>query len=705
MLIVPLGMEGGAVFRLPLVSVLVGVACLAAFLLTGSMREEAQQIDKELGPALSYWIERPYLELPVEIEKQFVAKAMREEAKRRFVKLEGQTNRVSQFVESVAYYRKLFFRSVPPPAARKLQSEQKELNTLIGEVLPRLETQRLNQWGLVPSHGLHQAGWVTYIFFHASWIHLVLSLFLFALVAPLLEDVWGRILFLYFVIAGSAAGAVAHYFAEANSVYPLIGATGLVAACLGAFSVRFANENVQFLVFPALPWLKLVKLVRLPAWLWGILSLAVLLLAFGLLGESSGVSYMAHVGGFAAGGAIAIALQVTGFEQRFIKPNVEKTHDGWTEHRGLAAAQGAMGRGEWGEVQRQLNMVIRDQPENFEAHAGLARMAAEKKKTQEVTRHVDRMLARSIGDKCDEAVVAVIKEFWPNLELSSLRPAVALRAARIVKAEEPGKYEHLLAAVGEGEGPVAARAQLELANTYLQVKDHHRALPLLRALIDRPDANPETIALAQKRMEHVKEMLGPELTADGDVGIELGDIRESERPPSLVPASESAAPAARTRERRLSHAPGMVEFDLDDELVPERLVVTCSFAGRDERDFVAVNSKGKRRRVLSSEIAEVKVGVIGEFETAQGMQRNVLVIDLLLQVRRPTGEEVVLRFVGSALGLEHLYQAGADPKAALHALLTELASEGARIAPGNEVLAQNYPRFNDLAEFDAVRTG
>lgn len=667
------------------------------------MRQQAHQVDKDLAPALAYWIEHPYLELPVEIEKQFVAKAMRQEASRYFVELEGQTNRVSQFVESVSYYRKLFLREVVPPSARKLRDEQKEMNKLIGEVLPRIETQRLSQWGLVPSNGVYQAGWVTYTFVHAGWIHLVLSLFLFALVAPLLEDVWGRILFLYFLIAGSAAGAVAHYFAEANSVYPLIGASGLVAACLGAFSVRFSQENVQFLVVPALPWFKLARVVRLPAWLWGTLSLAVLLLAFGMLGESSGVSYMAHVGGFAAGATIAIALQATGFEQRFIKPNVEKTHDGWTEHRGLAAAQGAMGRGEWGEVQRQLNMVIRDQPENFEAHAGLARLAAERKKTQEVTRHVDRMLATSIGDKCDEAVVAVIKEFWPNLELSSLRPAVALRAARIVKADEPGKSEHLLAAVGEGEGPVAARAQLELANTYLQVKDHHRALPLLRALVDRPDANPETIALAKKRMEYVTEMLGPELSSDGEVGIELGAMRESDKPPSNVPVSEGT-PGTTTRERRLSHAPGMVEFDLDDEPPPERLVVNCSFAGRDQQGLVAVNSRGKRRRVQSAEIAEVKVGVIGEFETEQGLQRNVLVVDLLLQIRRPTGEEVVLRFVGSALGLEHLYQAGTDPKAALHALLTELASDGARVAPGNEILAQSYPRFNDLAEFDAVRT-
>ncbi len=718
MLIIPLGMEGGAVFRLPVISILVGVACLVGFVLSVPMLQESNQLDEQLNPARAYWMEHPYLEVPPEIEKHFVSKAVRKEARRYFDELEHETNRVKQLVETFKYYRALYNREYTPPEPKKRGREQAKLDQMLGDVLPLVRSQPLNRWGLVPSEGLHQAGWITYAFVHAGWLHLAFSLFLFALVAPLLEDAWGRILFFYFLVIGIGAGAAAHFVTEPNLIYPLIGASALIAACLGAFCVRFSEENVQFLVFPAILWFQLVRVVRMPAWLWGTMFFGVLLLTFAFVGDAAGVNYIAHVGGFCVGGAVALFLRVTGIEERFIAPSVEKTHDGWTEHEGLAAAQGAMARGQWGEVQRQLNMVIRDQPNNFEAHGVLARLAVEHKKTEEVTRHVDRMLGTSLADKSDDGVLAVVKEFWPQLEPSMLRPAVAFRAARIVKKEEPAKAEKLFCAVGEGDGPIAARAQLELVDMYLQVKDHHRALPLLQQVLDRGDANPEMLNLAKKRMEYVQEMLGPQLAHEQSDGVEFEDIpmeplptmepmeplREMDSSPTPAESS-SATSSTNPREHRLADAPGVVEYDLEEPAPPPRSVVTCTFAGRDAHGFIAANSKGKTRSVPLAEIAEVKVGILEQWKAKDGIKNNVLVIDLLLRTRRKNGQEVVLRFVSPALGMETLFDPGSDPAAALHTLLTELVSKGAAVSPGSEILAQHYPRFNDVGEFDAVRAG
>ena len=48
MLIIPLGMEGGAVFRLPVISILVGVACLVGFVLSVPMLQESTQHESRL---------------------------------------------------------------------------------------------------------------------------------------------------------------------------------------------------------------------------------------------------------------------------------------------------------------------------------------------------------------------------------------------------------------------------------------------------------------------------------------------------------------------------------------------------------------------------------------------------------------------------------------------------------------------------------
>ena len=110
------------------------------------------------------------------------------------------------------------------------------------------------------------------------------------------------------LLAGSAASARV----------PMLGASGAIAAVLGAYFVLYPNSRVLTLV--------LVFPVRIPAWIWlGVWFLYQLIEAdYGLTSahaNGGGVAFFAHVGGFIFGVIVAGWLARTRIEtQRQSRP-------------------------------------------------------------------------------------------------------------------------------------------------------------------------------------------------------------------------------------------------------------------------------------------------------------------------------------------------------------------------------------------------
>ena len=125
------------------------------------------------------------------------------------------------------------------------------------------------------------------------------------------EDAFGPIRYLVFYFAGGFAAmmtqtAVTLWFGTAASAHvPELGASGAIAAVLGAYFVLYPGSRVLTWIFP-------VFLVRIPAWIYlGLWFLYQLIEAnFGLFSASAnggGVAFFAHVGGFIFG---AVATRV-----------------------------------------------------------------------------------------------------------------------------------------------------------------------------------------------------------------------------------------------------------------------------------------------------------------------------------------------------------------------------------------------------------
>jgi hypothetical protein len=157
--------------------------------------------------------------------------------------------------------------------------------------------------------------WLTAMFLHASWDHLLGNMLFLAIFGKNVEDAFGRLGFLALYVAGGLAATVAQAAItllaspEADARIPMLGASGAVSAVLGAFLVLYPHAQIKTLA--------LVFILRIPAWVYlgGWFLYQFFEARYALLNPEeggSGVAFAAHVGGFLFGVLAAHALVSAG---------------------------------------------------------------------------------------------------------------------------------------------------------------------------------------------------------------------------------------------------------------------------------------------------------------------------------------------------------------------------------------------------------
>lgn len=161
---------------------------------------------------------------------------------------------------------------------------------------------------------------VTSLFLHGGIAHLASNLLFLVVFGNNVEDRLGRLRFVLFYAVGGAGATLAYTAVRPDSIVPLIGASGAVAAALGAYVICWPRARVFTLVpFPlylfalVIPgirivrWLIIFAVVTLPAWLllggWFALQWAS---ARNPTGEP--IAYEAHIGGFVAGVVLLLVM-------------------------------------------------------------------------------------------------------------------------------------------------------------------------------------------------------------------------------------------------------------------------------------------------------------------------------------------------------------------------------------------------------------
>jgi membrane associated rhomboid family serine protease len=140
---------------------------------------------------------------------------------------------------------------------------------------------------------------LTAMFIHAGWLHLLGNMLFLYVFGNNVEDRLGRFHFLLFYLGGGYIATYAFAFLNPSAVTPLVGASGAIAAALGAYLYLYPKAKVTSLV----PFLFFLPL-RFPAWAvlgsWFVLQLPSIQHLLGVPTDST-VAYIAHIAGFIAG--------------------------------------------------------------------------------------------------------------------------------------------------------------------------------------------------------------------------------------------------------------------------------------------------------------------------------------------------------------------------------------------------------------------
>jgi membrane associated rhomboid family serine protease len=141
---------------------------------------------------------------------------------------------------------------------------------------------------------------LTSAFVHGGWLHLIGNMLFLVLAGSPLEDRWGRPAFLGFYLAGAAVSALVFDALHAGDPVLLVGASGAIAAVMGAFLLFFARAKIRlwYWMVRSSGTFELAAYYALPLWL---LDQVVM----GQIGGGGAVAYNAHIGGFAFGVAAA----------------------------------------------------------------------------------------------------------------------------------------------------------------------------------------------------------------------------------------------------------------------------------------------------------------------------------------------------------------------------------------------------------------
>lgn len=168
----------------------------------------------------------------------------------------------------------------------------------------------VREYGMIPKEivagkDLHTI--FTSMFLHGGPVHLLGNIWFLWIFGDNIEDLFGRLKFLFIFLGSGAFASIAHIALNPASPVTAIGASGAIAGILGAYLVKYPRAKVVTVLFVFL----FIQVVKIPS----VIFLGVwmgLQMIIGLVTTIEGVqvtvAYWAHIGGFLAGILMAFLL-------------------------------------------------------------------------------------------------------------------------------------------------------------------------------------------------------------------------------------------------------------------------------------------------------------------------------------------------------------------------------------------------------------
>ncbi|GAB4384018.1 MAG: rhomboid family intramembrane serine protease [Salibacteraceae bacterium] len=169
-------------------------------------------------------------------------------------------------------------------------------------------------FGLVPARYTHPewaqvAGlytdnlwpFLTNIFLHGGWGHFLGNMWTLYIFGDNVEERMGSRSFLLFYLICGVVASFAHFYFNADSTLPALGASGAISGVMGAYMFMFPHSRIVFFI-PLLfiPYfIELSAFIYLAVWFIGQLYAGTFTTMLGA--GAGGIAFWAHIGGFVAG--------------------------------------------------------------------------------------------------------------------------------------------------------------------------------------------------------------------------------------------------------------------------------------------------------------------------------------------------------------------------------------------------------------------
>ncbi len=162
---------------------------------------------------------------------------------------------------------------------------------------------------LGPTDALDYLPFLTNMFLHGGWLHLILNMWTLWLFGPPVEDQFGSGLYLVFYLVCGVLASATYVVFNATSTIPALGASGAIAGVLGAYMRLFPFARVIVMV----PIIFIPFFFALPgavfAGLWFLMQVLQGTTDLFLPSTGSAVAWWAHIGGFIGGFALASPIR------------------------------------------------------------------------------------------------------------------------------------------------------------------------------------------------------------------------------------------------------------------------------------------------------------------------------------------------------------------------------------------------------------
>ena len=130
-------------------------------------------------------------------------------------------------------------------------------------------------------------------FLHANLLHLVGNLWSFWIFGNNIEDKLGKLKFIIFLMVAAGGSIGTHIFLNYSDLNPIVGASGIVSALMGAYLYRFPNAKLLVLVPFGIIFPTTIKAKYFMAF-WFASQVIISL-------QNNNISWEAHIGGFFVG--------------------------------------------------------------------------------------------------------------------------------------------------------------------------------------------------------------------------------------------------------------------------------------------------------------------------------------------------------------------------------------------------------------------